>query len=206
MMRRQAATDQDEVRALINNFLVMFFDAYPIGSVDPDDILAPEALMSEIADWAQLLISGRAEVRYEKIGTNWTPVAAMPPEGPWRVADYLKELAFGHCLIHGRSEISKADLRIVGHAAVSSIPRHLRPIVRELARTGVADTRAVMRLCGVTHPTARNYLSEVALLGIGVLTKGDPVTNQPNSISLTKYFYWLRRTLKYTHLVSSVRG
>jgi hypothetical protein len=130
----------------------------------------------------------------------------MAPEGPWRVADYLTELAFGHALIHGRDSIDDSDLAIVEHVAISSVPGHIRPLVRKLAESGAVTTTDATGLCGVSHPTARNYLKELFLLGIGGLEKGRPDTNQPDCIALSDQYQWLLGTLKPIKLASSVRG
>jgi hypothetical protein len=95
-------------------------------------------------------------------------------------------------LIHERQEITDTDLKLIANVAISSIPGHLRPIIRELRAKASADTAAVEKLCRVTAPTARRYLKEMELLGIGSLAKGSPENNQPDTIALTEQFRWIR--------------
>jgi hypothetical protein len=54
------------------------------------------------------------------------------------------------------------------------------------------DTPTAATLCRMTPPTARRYLKEIDLLGIGALAKGSPETNQPDAIALTDQFQWLK--------------
>ena len=72
---------------------------------------------------------------------------------------------------------------------------HLRRPLRRLGRYGSIDTAAATRLCRVTSPTARNYLGDLALLGIGALRKGRPASNQPNEVVLSEEYQWLRTSL-----------
>ena len=180
-----------ECQQVVNDFLIDFFTKHPVGSVALEAIRIPEPLLRQLIRWARFLVQGRAEVRYEKEYGTWQPVAVMTPEGPWKVVNYFKDLARGHALIHGRNEVNVADISLVGHVAISSIPGHLRSIIRELRMRKSVDTNTVENLCRVTAPTARRYMQEIALLGIAELTKGTPATNQPDSITLVEQFRWL---------------
>jgi hypothetical protein len=188
----QAETAEKECQRAVNEFLVEFFKRHPVGSVPVDSIVFPKPLLSLLVQLAEFLAAARAEVCFERIGTNWEPVAAMQPEGPWKIVDYFKELARGHALIHGRTTSDQSDLDLVGRVAISSIPGHLRPIVRGLMARGCVDTPAVTALCRVTYPTARSYLRQLELLGIVQLTKGAPESNQPDTAALASAFAWLR--------------
>lgn len=187
--------NQNEVREKVNNLVSAFLTNYPVGSISPSTIVFSEVHAAELVQWAKLLVAGRAAVNYEKVGYNWTPVAAMPPEGVWKVISYLKELTFGHALIHGREYINESDLVLVQEVAVSSIPGHLRRPLRRLGRYGSINTSTAVRLCRVSAPTARNYLDELALLGIGALRKGRPASNQPDEVVLSEEYQWLRTSL-----------
>jgi len=188
------AADEAEVECqkVVNDFLIGFFARHPIGSVALDSIVIPQGLVLELIRWARFLVQGRAEIRYEREFGDWQPVAAMTPEGPWKVINYFKELARGHALIHEHREVTDADLKLIANIAISSIPGHLRPIIRELRTTASVDTTTVEKLCRVTAPTARRYLKEMGLLGIGTLDKGSPQNNQPDSITLAEQFRWIR--------------
>jgi hypothetical protein len=188
-------SDEAEVECskAVTKFLLEFFRAHPVGSVDPESIQFSKPTLRELVRWARFICAGRAEVRYDKGEGPWEPVAAAPPEGPYKVINYLKELARGHALIHGRNEIDASDLSLVGHVAISSIPGHLRPIVQHLRATRQLDTTTAAALCRVTAPTARRYLKEISLLRIADLTKGLPEENSSDSVTLSNDFSWLSR-------------
>jgi len=59
----------------------------------------------------------------------------------------------------------------------------------------IQETSTAVRLCRVSAPTARNYLGELALLGIGALRKGSPASNQPTEVVLSEEHQWLRTSL-----------
>jgi hypothetical protein len=181
-----------ECQQVVNDFLIWFFTKHPIGSVALDSIVIPRGLLRELIRWAKFLVQGRAEIRYEKEYGTWQPVAVMTPEGPWKVINYFKELTRGHALIHGRNEVNDTDLKLIANVAISSIPGHLRPIIRELRMIAKIDTATAATLCRVTAPTARRYLKEIELLGIGLLAKGHPETNHPDTIALSDQFRWLK--------------
>ncbi len=190
VMGNTARDAETECQAAVNAFLTDFFGKYPVGSVDPDSVPIPAPLASDLLNWALLLVKGRAPINFDE--NTGEPVSAAPAEGPHRVIDYFKELAQGHALTHGRAEVTQDDLALVAEVALSSIPGHLRPIVRALRTAAEVDSTAAAGLCDVTVPTARQYLAELGLLGLGKLAKGSPQTNEPHRLTLAQPFRWLR--------------
>jgi hypothetical protein len=190
--RGNAGKAEVECNVAINKFLIHFFDKHAIGSIDPTSIIIPSELSKQIVRWAELLVKGRAEIKYEKDYPEWIPIAAKPSEGPWKVIDYFKELASGHALIHERMEVNNEDLEFVSQVAISSIPIHLRPIIRELRKNGFVESSRCEKICDVTRPTARKYLEELSILGITNLTKGDMKKSEADKITLTEKFLWLK--------------
>lgn len=185
---------ETECRAAVNDFLDAFYSRHPVGSISAEQIEFPKPLMRYLVRLAQLLVKGRAEVRFERSATdpNPQPVAVGQPEGPFKVVNYFKDLARGHALIHGRMEVTEADLALCREVALSSLPGHIRPIIRELCRSGSIDTGLAARLCQTSAPTARSRLKEVAMLGFGTLAEGSPKTNQSDRINLDDSYAWLR--------------
>ena len=190
-LRGESKAAEDDCQKAARKFLVNFFRDHPVGSLSPKAIQFSQPRMLQLVRWAQLVCDGRAEVKFEKEKTNWEPVAAAKPEGPWKVVNYFKELAIGHAVICGRNAVDDSDLELVAHVALSSIPGHLRPLIRELRRADRIDSTTAAKLCGVTPPTARNYLKQLALLGIADLAKGAPNANLPDVITLNKRFHWM---------------
>lgn len=176
----------------VNKFLCVFFEFNPVGMVPPESITFPISLIEELAECATLLVKGRAEVTYEKDKSEWKPVAAAPPEGAWRVVDYFKELARGHALIDGRTEVNESDIGLLTHIAISSIPGHLRPIIKHLREYEELTSAECERVCRVSRPTARKRLRELELLRILTRAKGSSATNEPDTARLADEFLWLK--------------
>lgn len=176
---------------VVNEFLTKFLRDHPIGSLSAESISIPEERLTELVRWATFIAVGRAVIRYEN-ESGWEPVAALQPEAPFKIINSLKELARAHALIHGREQVEAADLELISHVAISSIPAHVRPIVRELRISESVDTPRCAQLCRVSDTTARRYLKELSLLGIATLTLGEPKLNRPNSLNLADPFRWLR--------------
>jgi hypothetical protein len=146
-----------------------------------------------IAQWARFLTYGRRSIEYERDGKNYAPISAATPEGAFKVVDYLKMLARGHALLHERFEVNEEDIELVSHVAISSIPRYLRPIVQALRCDGRITSTECTKVCSVTQPTARKYLLEASLLGLGDLKKGNDTQNIPDALRLSDAFRWLRK-------------
>src|SRR5262249_46238856 len=100
--------------------------------------------------------------------------------------------ARGHALICGRQAIDDSDVALVSHVAISSIPGHLRPLVRAL-RDGTVSSTDARRVCAVSAPTARNYLKQLQLLGIANVAVGSPKSNEPDTAALAGPYAWMRR-------------
>lgn len=188
---------EKECARVVNDFLLNFFEDCGVGSVDPNDINISEDFLRELVRWGKLLVRGRTEVRYEKDDfSSWEPIAVLKSEAPFRVIGYFKDLIRGHALIHRRTEVDESDLEMIAHVAISSIPGHLRPLIRELRGAETVDSPRCAALCRVSKPTARNYLKELNLLGIAELTKGSSKNNEPDLIRLSKSSKWLNPDLE----------
>lgn len=183
---------ETECQSEVNNFLADLLAKHPVGSVAPDSVCIPHEITAQLVRWATLLVNGRAEIKHEKSYGEWEPVAAQSGEAPHRVINSFKELVRGRALVNDRTTVITDDLLLIEHIAVSSIPGHLRPIVRELRRADSVNTSRCADLCRVSSPTARKYLRELQLLGIAELEKGSPEANLPDSVSLSAEFQWLR--------------
>ena len=190
--RDDSSEAENECARVVNNFLVEFYEKHPRGSVNPEGVLISQALKLKLVRWTRLLVSGRAEVKYERDFSSSEAVAALKPETPFRVIGYFKDLARGHALIHGRMEVDESDLELISNIAISSIPIQLRPIIRGLREYESINSSQCAALCKVSQPTARNYLKELSLLGIAELTKGSPQDNTADEIILNPLFQWLK--------------
>jgi len=191
--RDDSANAECECQAVVNAFAIDFFTRHPVGSVEPKSVVVSKEMARSLTRYATLLSYGRREVRYSDGDWGSEPTVASEPEGPYKIVNYFKELARAHALIHGRNVVTDADLDMVASIAVSSIPKHLRHIVRELQRNGSVTSSHYAKLRAICAPTARCHLEELALTEIGVLKKGTPATNEPDTLTLAPSFSWLYR-------------
>lgn len=176
----------------VNNSLCEFFELNPVGTIEPESIVFPRDLLTELTRCAKLLVKGRAEILYERDKAGYEPVAAAPSEGIWRVIDYFKELACGHALVDSRGQLDESDIGLITHVAISSIPGHIRPLLKELRKVDRVTSTECEKLCGVSRPTARKRLKELELLGLAIRTTGSPQTNDPDAVRLAEEFVWLK--------------
>jgi hypothetical protein len=163
-LRDDTGLGEIECRKAVNDILIRFFSDFPVGKVPTEAVEIGAELAHQIAQWALFLTYCRRSIETERIGNDYTPISAGTPEGPFKILDYLKMIARGHALLHERSEVADEEIKLVEHVAISSIPRHLRPIVRKLQKDGRITSTECAKLCSVTQPTARRYLLEASLL------------------------------------------
>lgn len=181
-----------ECNQAVTKFLVDFFKRHPLGTVDAESIVFTKELRNLLVKWAMFLVKARSEVKYAKEYSDWEPISAMRPEAPYKVINYLKELAIGNALIHDRKEITQADMNLVAHTAISSVPGHLRPIIKELRKVDSVDAKRGEMLCAVSRTTIRKYFKELELLGIVRVEAGSKQTNQAETVRLAQDYLWLK--------------
>jgi hypothetical protein len=170
---------------------VDFFKRYPLGTIEAESVVFTKELLNLLVKWAMFLVKARSEIKYDEYGGD-EPTSAMRPEAPYKVINYLKELAIGHALIHDRKEITQADMNLVAHTAISSVPGHLRPIIKELRKIDSVDAKRGEMLCAVSRTTIRKYFKELELLGIVQVEAGSKQTNQVETVRLAQDYLWLR--------------
>ena len=194
VQRDESSKAEEECCKAVNDFLSEFYQHFEIGKVDPEKISLRVDDARKLVKWAYLLVKGRTEIRYEKeeSSSNWEPIAALASESPFRVVGYFKDLVRGHALIHGRTEVEESDLEMISHIAISSIPGHLRPLIRALRQEESVDSTHCTSICKVSKPTARKYLRELSLLGIAELTEGSRERNLADEIRLSEFYQWLK--------------
>ncbi len=184
-----------ECHDAVNSFILTLYAAHPIGTVPLNTVVITPPQMHVLVRWAQFLVEARAELKHEKDGSNWVVSGVNPPEGAWKVLNYLMDLVRGHALVCGRDHADGSDLKIVSRVATSSAPGHLRPLIRSIGR-GDIDTEQAMKLCAVSRPTAIRYLREMETLKLanGIESHRAGEVGRPSfSISLADKYEWMRR-------------
>ena len=168
-VEQDAASDaENECQRVVNEFVEQFFQAHPVGSVEPEMVGIPHDEAIKIVRLAQFLSHGRREINFEKESGVWIPVSAQPCEGPWKVANYFKEIARAHALLHGRYIVADEDIALVDEIAVSSIPSHLRSILRTMRPTGRITSTEYAKRQRIAKSTALRHFSEIEMTGLVV--------------------------------------
>ena len=185
-------TIEAELCKLANDLIEDHFLQHPVGSVDPKQIIIPRWASEHLARLGLLIATGRVEV--EKVTVDdfdsSQEYVAGQPEGPHRVILVLKTVLQGLALLEGRQEVIQADFLTLRHICLSSIPRARRKILREIIASGGAltSTEAETSL-GITRPTARSWMRELAATGIVKLEHGEGT--RPDRATINPEWEWL---------------
>jgi hypothetical protein len=95
-----------------------------------------------------------------------------PPniEQPHRALAVLYNLARGHALLHGRTQLTVDDVPLVVQVALSSAPTDRTRLFRALFdHQGTVTTRAAADALAVSRPTAAKAMKAMELLGLATL-------------------------------------
>jgi hypothetical protein len=188
------ASTEKRCRSLVNDYLESFFREHPVSSVDPSTVRIERRLVVEIANLATLISHGRVEITgNDQAEYGESELVAGKPEGPHRVALLLKQLAQGLALAGGNEFVNWLDIEVVRHVAFSSIPANRRRVLQALYNEGPSlSVEQIEGYLGVSRPTARRYMKELAATAIAKLEPGSG--NEGGQISLTEGWTWLRVT------------
>jgi len=113
-------------------------------------------------------------------------------EAPKRIGNLLHDLARGHALIYGRTHLELEDLEVCGQVALSTMPAKRRGIVRALLdpNRGALTASDVEGILGVSRPTARDRIDEVAALGLGEVVEETGRGGSTKAVQATPEFSW----------------
>ncbi len=95
------------------------------------------------------------------------------PESPHRAYVVLYNLARGHALVHGRTELTAEDVPLIAQVALSSIPQNRRGVLLAMAKNQgkpvtVSEAEAALE---VSRHTAESVMQEMHWLGVATLIK-----------------------------------
>ena len=143
---------------------------------------------------AKLTAAGRVEVTWQESldhpGDSGRFVVGVP-EGPIRLLYLFRQIAQGLALAEGRRKIIWGDTFIIRHIAISSIPSARRRVLKAVAGNGgCIDSAHLEKILGVSRPTARRDMNELAATGIVALKKGSG--NEADEVELGKDWEWLK--------------
>jgi hypothetical protein len=184
-------TNVDLLREKVNDQIEEHFKQQPVNSVDPATIAFPEALKRMLVRYAKLIVHGRVAVSRSADGELET----TEREGGERVAFLLNTLCLGLALINGRDHVTKGDLQVIKHVALSSLPQKRRNLLqRVLAAGGRLTSTAFATSANISKPTALERMKELAATGICSLKGGNQQASTPAAVSLTDGWKWLLPT------------
>jgi len=179
-----------ECRKAVNDYLISHFQRHPINSFDQRKINFEGDAVRQLVNLAKLISHGRVEISQMDVGEEEPEVVAGLPEGPHRVIQYLRTILKGLALVSGRERITDEDLNIIRHIAFSSLPSHRRQVLRALlVGHGMLDSKKAEETLGISRPTARAWMKELAATAIASWTEGKG--NQPDMLTLGGKWGWL---------------
>jgi hypothetical protein len=132
----------------------------------------PRAALQRIARLSRLVARLRGIVSVWKEDGQDTDFGYSPPniENPKRAFSVLYNLARGHAILHGRTQLTEADLPLITAVALSSAPTDRIQLFRGLITSGgTLSTTQVGRLLSVSRGTAAKAMKIMALLGLAGL-------------------------------------
>ena len=154
---------------------------------DPDDCLRV------IARCAELLAALRGAIQMWQSEHDGSVSHNVPViEQPDRINCLLYNLARGHALLCGRSQITTADLAPVLEVTFDSAPTIRSKVFRGLLEHGgTLKTSHVEKLLRCSKPTALKEMGALAVLGVADETEADPDYGRPeHELRLAGKFEW----------------
>jgi hypothetical protein len=149
-------------------------------------------LMERIGEYGALAkLRGTISVWREGAGDDESYNFSTPIiEAPYRAMSLLYALARGHALVHGRRQLTEADLPLVARAALESTPNDRRARDASPARKrGDRDDRHGRGGAPLLAPTARAILETLDKLSVGNFhNPGPPI---PGTLELAPSLGWI---------------
>lgn len=190
-------------RTVVNEFLLALFRAHARrGTERPFGVAWNRAgdpeLIKHIARLAKVAAQARAVVSsWQNDGgeLNFRPPSV---EQPHRLATLLYNLARGHALVYGRTQLSSDDLWIVTRVALDSMPIERRRMFRlliSIGPTGIRSSAQVEKLLRCSRPVAIRLMKEMAFVGVARVTEDATEKEEGDQptllIGLRKELHWL---------------
>ena len=179
-------------REATDSFLRTLWTANPRGvnwNKDGD----PEDCLRVIARCAELLAVLRGAIQVWHSEHDDTVSHNVPIiEQPDRINCLLYNLARGHALLCGRTQIAPADLAPVLEVTFDSAPTIRSKIFRSLLeQNGTLTTGQVEKLLPCSKPTALKEMEALSVLGVADKTEGDAeYGRREHELRLAEKFEW----------------
>jgi hypothetical protein len=185
-------------RKAIGNFLRGLWAANPKG-VNWNKERDPTLCLCVIARCSQLLAALRGAINVWISDDGGEKISHSVPviEKPQRINCLLYNLARGHALVCGRSQLTESDLAPVIDVTFDSAPTIRARVFRALIENqGTLTTSKAMKVLRCSAPTARKEMEALCVLGVADKTKeeADPGRGRPETeITIASKFDWFAK-------------
>jgi predicted transcriptional regulator len=179
-------------REATNSFLRTLWTANP-GGVKWNKNDDPEDCLRVIARCAELLAALRGTIQMWQSEHDGSVNHNVPViEQPDRINCLLYNLARGHALLCGRTQLATADLGPVLELTFDSAPTIRSKVFRNLLeQNGALKTSQVEKLLRCSKPTALKEMEALTVLGVTDKTEGDAECGRPeHELRLADKFQW----------------
>lgn len=175
-------------RTATRDFLYGLWNAYPAG-IEWDKKADDVELTAIIARCAMLLAGLRGTINVWRSGVNDEFTYRSPMvERPDRLNQLFYNLARGHALVSGRTQIAKEDLKAIVELCVDGAPAGRAKLFRLLTEHGgIMTTSEVEQDLNCSKPTACGEMKTLQILGVCDLVEH---SNEDYEISLSENFRW----------------
>ncbi len=173
-------------------FLRSLWTANP-GGIDWNKHSDPDDCLRVIARCAALLAALRGAIQLWQSEHDGSVSHNVPViEQPDRINCLLYNLARGHALLCGRTQIATADLAPVLEVTFDSAPTIRSKVFRSLLEQGgTLKTGHVEKILRCSKPTALKEMEALAVLGVADKTEADPEYGRPeHELRLAQKFEW----------------
>ncbi len=188
--------EKEEIcRSATKNFLHTLWHKYPDG-VNWDRQQDNREYIKIITRCAKLLAKLRGTiVVWKELDGEGNEYSHNPPviEKPDRITQLFYNLCRGHALVSGRTQIDRADLKLILELAIDSCPPTRAKFFRRLLENnGVMKTSEVVTALKCTSPTAAKEMMALEILDICHINyeKDGGVGAAEKTINLNKEFGW----------------
>jgi hypothetical protein len=192
-MSFEPETEEAACRKAANDFLESHFALHPLRSVDPSTVVLTKYDGLELVHLSKLIAQGRVELTKAQRDNGSPAEEEFIPglaEGAHRIIVHLRTIVQALALVAGRSAVSREDMEVMRHVAFSTITYTRREVLRAvLVGGGGLDAAAAEKMLGVSRPTARSRMRELAATGIVRWSGGNG--NVAESITLADEWEWL---------------
>jgi len=172
-----------QCREVVHRFLADLFTQHNgVRGVKWDNEHNPPEVVTGIARCARLLAVMR---------TPYEGGKTVQPESPYRANAVLYNLARGHALVSGRTQLVQDDMPMIARITLSSIPAERRAVLLAFVNHGgePLTVKQVREATGGSRHTAEGLMEEMEWLGIAVYEH--PGNGRASVLTLKQEWAWI---------------